>query len=67
MTTKHLADYGADPIGGGKFKMAPSGDIVTKEERDKRMAPHRRMEIKNDCLGLSWNQIESMQGGKITR
>ena len=59
-------DYGADPIGDGMFKMVPSGDIVTKSERDKRMAPHKR-EVRNDCLGLSWNQIESMQGGKLTR
>jgi len=59
------ADYGADPIGEGKFKMIPSGDIVTKDERDKRMSPHRRKNISNDCLGLSWNQIETMQGGKL--
>lgn len=63
MKTK-LRDYGADPIGDGMFKMVPSGDIVTKSERDRRMAQHKR-EIRNDCLGLSWNQIESMQGGKL--
>jgi len=63
----HLADYGADPIGNGKFKMVPSGDIVTRDERDKRMAPHSKREIKNDCLGLSWNRIEAMQGGRLTR
>jgi hypothetical protein len=63
----HLLDHGADPIGNGKFRMVPSGDIVTRDERDKRMAPHGKREIKNDCLGLSWNQIETMQGGKLTR
>ena len=30
-------DYGADPIGDGNFRMMPSGDIVTLEERNKRL------------------------------
>ncbi len=30
-------DYGADPLGNGKFKMVPSGDIVDYEERVKRL------------------------------
>ena len=30
-------DYGADPLGDGKFKMVPSGDIVDYEERVKRL------------------------------
>jgi hypothetical protein len=47
--------------------MVPSGEIVTRDERDKRMAPYRKRELKNDCIGLSWNQIEAMQGGKLTR
>jgi hypothetical protein len=61
-----LKDYGADPMGNGMFKMVPSGDIVNREERNRRMEPHNRREIANDCLGLSWNQIETMQGGKLT-
>ena len=31
-------DYGADPLGGGKFKMVPSGDIVDYAERCRRLA-----------------------------
>lgn len=31
-------DHGCDPIGDGTFKMIPSGDIVTLEERNKRLA-----------------------------
>ena len=31
-------DYGCDPIGDGMFKMVPSGDLVTLEERNKRLA-----------------------------
>lgn len=30
-------DYGADPIGDGKFKMVPSGDIVDREEKERRL------------------------------
>ena len=53
-------------MGDGKFKMVPSGDIVTREERDNRMAMLKRNHIQNDCLGMSWKQIETMQGGKLT-
>lgn len=31
-------DYGADPIGDGRFRMVPSGDIVDFEERNRRLA-----------------------------
>lgn len=30
-------DYGADPIGNGTFRMVPSGDIVSLEERNRRL------------------------------
>lgn len=30
-------DHGADPLGNGKFRMIPSGDIVELEERNKRL------------------------------
>jgi hypothetical protein len=30
-------DYGADPLGDGKFRMVPSGDIVDFEERQRRL------------------------------
>jgi hypothetical protein len=30
-------DYGADPLGDGKFKMVPSGDIVDYAERNRRL------------------------------
>lgn len=57
-------DYGYDPLGDGKYKMVPSGDIVGKDERDNRLKRIQR-EQRNDCLGLSWRQIEHMQGGKL--
>lgn len=31
-------DYGADPIGDGTFRMVPSGDVVSAEEKRKRLA-----------------------------
>ena len=30
-------DYGSDPIGDGKFRMVPSGDIVDYAERCRRL------------------------------
>lgn len=58
-------DYGCDPLGNGKFKMVPSGDIVDREERDKRLkfkpAP------KNDIFGMSWDELEQKQGGKLNK
>ena len=36
--TSREGDYGADPIGDGTFKMVPSGDIVSFEERNRRLA-----------------------------
>lgn len=32
-------DYGADPVGDGTFRMAPSGDIVDFAERNRRLTP----------------------------
>ena len=31
-------DYGADPVGDGTFRMVPSGDVVSFEERNRRLA-----------------------------
>ena len=36
--TSRAGDYGADPIGDGTFRMVPSGDVVDKEERNRRLA-----------------------------
>ena len=59
-------DYGSDPLGNGTFRMVPSGDIVDKAERDERLA-HCKREVRNDCLGLTWDEIERRQGGRIRR
>ena len=57
-------DYGANPLGNGAFRMVPTGDIVDLAERNRRLA-RRRPDVRNDCLGLSWEQLERMQGGKL--
>lgn len=31
-------DYGADPIGDGTFRMVPSGDVVSWDERQFRLS-----------------------------
>lgn len=60
-----IKDYGCDPMGDGTFKMVPSGKIVTKTEKEKLLP--RKEAPKNECLGLTWLQIERMQGGKLKR
>jgi hypothetical protein len=35
---KAPGDYGADPLGDGKFRMVPSGDVVDFAERNRRLA-----------------------------
>ena len=59
-------DYGSDPIGGGKFRMVPSGDIVDKSTRDARLGKPDMTPIEG-VFGLSWNEIERKQGGKLNR
>ena len=38
LDTSSPGDYGADPLGDGTFRMVPSGDIVSFEERCRRLA-----------------------------
>lgn len=35
-------DYGCDPLGDGMFRMVPSGDVVTSEEKERRLASRRK-------------------------
>ena len=35
--TSAKGDHGADPVGDGTFRMVPSGDIVSYEERCRRL------------------------------
>lgn len=60
-------DRGSDPLGNGQFRMWPSGDIVDRDERNRRLSHSRPSDAQNDCLGMSWEQIERMQGGRLIR
>jgi hypothetical protein len=59
-----MKDYGCDPLGDGTFRMVPSGDIVDFAEKNRRLP--RRLHVKNDCIGLSWEQLAMKQGGLHT-
>lgn len=61
-----MNDHGADPIGDGTFRMVPSGDIVTLEERNRRLSGLQPRNKTNDCFGLSWEDIAIRQGGLST-
>ena len=60
-------DYGCDPLPDGKFQMVPSGKIVSASEKEAILECTRPLPTSNDCLGLSWDEIERMQGGKLKR
>ena len=36
--TSKPGDYGADPLRDGTFRMVPSGDVVSMEEKKRRLA-----------------------------
>ena len=48
------------------FKMVPSGDIVDLSEKRKRLAPVRLAPV-NEILGMSWDELEGKQGGRLNR
>jgi len=36
--TSASGDYGCDPLGDGRFRMVPSGDVVDADEKNRRLA-----------------------------
>lgn len=40
--TDTQGDYGCDPLGDGRFRMVPSGEIVDFEERNRRLGSRSR-------------------------
>lgn len=60
-----MQDYGCDPIGDGTFRLVPSGRVVTRAERD-RLFPPKTGNV-NDCLGMTWDEIEKRQDGRLKR
>jgi hypothetical protein len=60
-------DHGADPLGSNQWRLAPSGEIVDRAGYDAWKASRPKVIRQNDCLGMSWSEIERMQGGKLRR
>jgi len=61
-------DYGFDPLGNGKWRAVPSGDIVDKAEMERRKSMRSQREApRNEIFGMSWDELERKQGGKLTR
>lgn len=67
MHMKDTEDRGCDPLGNNMFRMVPSGDIVDAAEKERRLKKTRPVEHKNEILGMSWDQLERKQGGKLKR
>ena len=54
-------DYGCDPLGGGMFRMVPSGDIVDATEKERRLKA-RGLRRNSDAVEYRGFEIE-----KVTR
>ena len=59
-------DHGCDPLGNGMFKMVPSGDIVTREEKEARLVRFNSRPAP-EIFGMTWDELEKKQGGKLKR
>ncbi len=63
-----VRDYGHNgKDAAGLFIMHPSGDRVSKEECDRRLAHSRRPKPADQIFGMSWDELEAKQGGKLDR
>ncbi len=70
MASNSIPDYGHNgKDSSGLWVMHPSGDHVTTEEKDKRLRANAETRgIKpatNQILGMSWDELERKQGGKL--
>ena len=72
--TEAEPDYGFDQFERDetgkciRWKMVPSGRIVGPEYIEawrKARGPNKR--VSNEIFGMSWDQLEQRQGGKLTR
>lgn len=55
--TSKSGDYGADPVGDGTFRMVPSGDIVSFEERNRRLKSAKVKSAKSKRVAASTNEM----------
>lgn len=70
MTTQNIPDYGHNGrTKEGLWLMHPSGDLVTTEEKEKRLSANakaRRIQpSSNEIFGMSWRELEMKQGGRL--
>lgn len=57
-----ILDTGADPLGNGKYRMYPSGDIVDEKESLRRLPPVDMSACKSPLiLGRTWAELNAMQ------
>lgn len=59
------SDHGADPLGDGRWRLVPSGEIVDREGYNAWKRSRRDIGARNEIFGLSWKQLEAKQGGKL--
>lgn len=69
--TEAEPDYGFDHYehdADGKcirWRLVPSGRIVDKAGLEVWRASRPKRNVSNEILGMSWNQLEAKQGGKL--
>jgi hypothetical protein len=62
-----MKDYGTNGKDeNGLWIMFPSLDRVTDEEKKRRLTP-LPPKPKDDIFGMSWDELEAKQGGKLKR
>jgi len=59
-------DYGSNPMGDGMWLMVPSGDVVGRQERDRRLPPVDMDNRHSTLIGSKTAlQVKAMQGGGL--
>lgn len=49
------------------WRLVPSGRIVDADGLKAWQATRTKRDVQNECLGMSWDEIERRQGGKLRR
>ena len=67
-TSKTIRDTGSTPLGGGMYKMYPSGDVVDRDEFYRRIPPvSMDTDRSGHIMGYTWDEISGMQQGKLIK
>ncbi len=60
-------DYGCDPLGGGKFRMVPSGDVVDYAERNRRLTKSvANPSLCSTCIHRQGDAVRMLTGYCVT-